>query len=118
MRNALDRARHAMSRMRQRSQQLEPVTALGAFGGGATAGALERSGMLPTSLGGIPVKPVIAGLLLLTAPRSSTIGAALRGAGYGIAGAYGYNSGKSGTLIAGEDEIGADGEDSMLGLGE
>ncbi len=116
MANALERARHAMSRMRQRTRQLEPVTAFGAFSGGATAGVLERQGMLPTSLGGMPVKPAIAGLLLLTA-GSGTVGAVVRGAGYGVLGAYGYNAGKSGTLIAGEEGGVGDAEDNVLNFG-
>lgn len=120
--SALDKARATMARARQRAKQAEPVTALGAFGGGAAAGALERSGVLPTSVGGFPVKPALAAALLILAPRS-TLGAAVRGAGYGMLGAYGYNAAKSGTLIAGEDfigsdVIGADPEDSMLGLGD
>jgi hypothetical protein len=115
--SAMDKARAVMARARQRAKQAEPIAALGAFGGGAAAGAMERSGLLPTALGGFPVKPLAAAALLMLAPRTN-VGVAVRGAAFGLLGAYGYNAAKSGTLIAGEDVIGADSEDSMLGLGD
>lgn len=117
MASALEKARHSMARIRARMRQQEPIRALGAFGGGAAVGALERSGILPPSIVGFPSKPIVAAVVYAGASAlSGTWAAAARGAGAGIFGAYGYAAGKSGTLIAGDDEIGSDSEDMALGL--
>lgn len=107
MSSKLEKARASMGRLRSRVKQAEPVRALSAVGAGAAVGALERKGTLPTTMAGVPAKPLIAAGLHFVASRSSVGGAThsvLAGAANGIEGAYGYAAGKAGTLIAGEDE--------------
>lgn len=115
MASALERARHTMARIRARTKQQEPIRALGAFGGGAAVGALERSGILPPAILGFPSKPIVAGLAYaVSGALSGSWAAAVRGAGAGVFGAYGYAAGKSGTLIAGDETAIGDAEDVAL----
>lgn len=118
MASALERARVSTSRLRARVANASPIRTLSAFAAGALVGALEARGILPASVLGLPLKPVIgAGLHLLAsnAPVGSTMNSVAGGAGDGTLGAYGYAAGKGGTLIAGDDYVG-DSEDSQLGL--
>lgn len=107
MASKLERARASMGRLRQRVEGKEPLRALSSFGAGVAIGTLEQKGIVPVDVSGWPIKPTLATIAYIVAANSSvgtTTHAVFAGAGSGLLGAYGYNAGKTQSLIAGDDE--------------
>lgn len=110
MASKLERARQSTARLRARIRGGEPLRALSAFGAGTIVGTLEGKKIVPATISGLPVKPILAGLGYIVAASSavgSTASHVMFGASNGVMGAYGYAAGNAGTLIAGiagEDE--------------
>lgn len=110
----LSKARASAARLRQRVKSGETQRTLSAFAAGVVVGTMERSGVLKSTLMGVPTKPLISTVLLAYGSRASVGSMSSNvsmGAGHGIAGAYGYATGKAGTLIAGMD--GDDDEETL-----
>lgn len=114
----LERAKQAASRLRTKVRGGDVVSGISAFGAGLTAGVMEKSNIVPAvALGGMPTKPIGMAIAWYLASRSSIGGtghSVFRGIGDGLSGAYGYASGKSGTLIAGDEYIGAEDDDEEV----
>lgn len=87
------------------AKKLEPIERRTIAGiGGAAYGMLEKSGILPVSVKGVPTKPVVALLATLVELKSS--GTVRRGAAAladGLTFAYAMEAAKAGNFIAGDE---------------
>lgn len=121
MASKLERARAGVGRLRARVKGAEPLRAMSAFGGGAIVGTLEQRGVVPTTVVGLPTKPVVAVIAYAVAAQSSigsTTHTVLSGMADGVLGAYGYAAGKARTLIAGDGGEEIDAEEEVVEVDE